>query len=86
MFLFDIINLQNPACPLGTQALVLWVEEAFILANAIVADPFIVFVTLFAFQTLTAITIASMAAPLIPAAAPAVIAFPVPRVFSVVVA
>jgi hypothetical protein len=86
VFLFDIINFQNPACPLGMPALALRIEETFIFANAIVVDPFIVFVTVFAIQTLTARTIASTAAPSIPAAAPAAIAFPDLRVLSVVVA
>jgi hypothetical protein len=61
-------------------ALALRIEETFIFANAIVVDPFIVFVTVFAIQTLTARTIASTAAPSIPAAAPAAIAFPDLRV------
>ena len=46
--LLHVINPQNSACPFWTPALTLRVEEAFVLAHAIVPNALVVFVAVLA--------------------------------------
>lgn len=64
-----IIDVQNPANPLGMPTLPLGVQETHLLADPTMPNPFDVFVAMFAFNTLTTGAVSATAFAAVPAPA-----------------